>query len=154
MVQAGWASLQVQTRNLSCTRPWAVVDLQVLEGVVRWQWALGGCCVFLISHTEIFESICFVNSAFGRSKFQEPEKHQNLLRKTFVLSSTCDHFLHIGTKQSHATRYTDWTRNEAACTFPWTPAPNWASFLQVPVADLRTSHYDEGERMKLIGLCK
>ena len=34
----------------------------------------------------------------------------------------------IGTKQSHDTRYTDCTRNEAAVTSPWTPAPNWASF--------------------------
>ena len=29
-----------------------------------------------------------------------------------------------------------------------------AAFAQVPVADLRTSRYDGGERMKLIGLCK
>ena len=67
------------------------------------------------------------NSAFGRSKFQEPEKHKNLLRKPFVLSSSDVTFC-IGTKQSHATRYIDCTRNEAACTSPWTPAPNWASF--------------------------
>ena len=62
---------------------------------------LGGCCEFPISHTEILEIVTtFVALAFGRSKFHEPEKHQNLMRKTFFLSSTCDHFLH-GTKQSH-----------------------------------------------------
>ena len=34
----------------------------------------------------------------------------------------------IGTKQSHDARYTDCTRNEAATTSQWTPAPNWGSF--------------------------
>ena len=51
--------------------------------------------MFPISHTAILEIVVtFVALFLRRTKFHEPEKYQNLLRKTFFLSSTCDHFLH------------------------------------------------------------
>ena len=56
-----------------------------------------GWGVFPISHTEILEiRINFVALALGRTTFHEPEKHKNLLGKTFFLStsSTSDHSLH------------------------------------------------------------
>ena len=63
---------------------------------IRWsqRWWLLCVCVFPISEASILEIvITSVVLALGRTKFHEPEKHQNLLRKTFVLSSTCHPFL-------------------------------------------------------------
>ena len=67
------------------------------SGAVMIQALGGGWVVFPISHTEILEiRINFVALALGRTTFHEPEKHKNLLGKTFFLStsSTSDHSLH------------------------------------------------------------
>ena len=67
------------------------------SGAVMIQAVGGGWGVFPISHTEILEIIInFVALALGRTTFHEPEKHKNLLGKTFFLStsSTSDHSLH------------------------------------------------------------
>ena len=67
--------------------------------------------MFRISHTAILEIvITFVALSLRRTKFHEPEKYQNLLRKTCFPSSTCDHFLHRHKAESRLE--IDWLHQE------------------------------------------
>ena len=93
--QTFWSSRSVWRKkcNNCFRRPFFTWPFQIRWVQQRW-WLLLCVCVFPISEASILEIvITSVVLALGRTKFHEPEKHQNLLRKTFVLSSACHPFL-------------------------------------------------------------